>query len=114
MTRKNCARWNTSAWCIRPPMAAMNNGDNIEIKAGEFFYIAPGDDSWVIGAEPYVSAHFLEQKIMQSTGSSPSSRSARMGKLRSPRFKVDCLIVLLCLELGKKRPEPQYPACHRC
>ena|SRR5215469_5789343 len=43
-------------------MAAMSNGDNIEIKAGDFFYIAPGHDSWVIGDEPYVSLHFLGTK----------------------------------------------------
>jgi hypothetical protein len=27
------------------------------IKAGDFFYIPPGHDSWVVGDEPYVSLH---------------------------------------------------------
>ena len=40
-------------------IVAMSSGTNIEIKAGDFFYIAPGHDSWVIGDEPYVSLHFL-------------------------------------------------------
>ena len=30
-----------------------------EIKAGDFFAIGPGHDSWVVGEEPYVSLHFL-------------------------------------------------------
>jgi hypothetical protein len=39
--------------------AAMNDGRVIEMKSGDIFYIAPGHDSWVIGAEPYVSLHLL-------------------------------------------------------
>jgi hypothetical protein len=39
--------------------AAMDNGDVIEMKAGDIFYIPPGHDSWVVGNEPYVSLHFL-------------------------------------------------------
>ena len=39
--------------------AAMDNGEVIEMKAGDVFYIAPGHDSWVVGNEPYVSLHFL-------------------------------------------------------
>jgi quercetin dioxygenase-like cupin family protein len=39
--------------------AAMDDGRVIEMKAGDFFYIAPGHDSWVVGDEPYVSLHFL-------------------------------------------------------
>jgi quercetin dioxygenase-like cupin family protein len=39
--------------------AAMDDGRVIEMKAGDLFYIAPGHDSWVVGAEPYVSLHFL-------------------------------------------------------
>jgi quercetin dioxygenase-like cupin family protein len=39
--------------------AAMDDGRVIEMKAGDFFYIAPGHDSWVVGNEPYVSLHFL-------------------------------------------------------
>src|SRR5580704_6231173 len=29
------------------------------MRAGDVFYIGPGHDSWVVGAEPYVSLHFL-------------------------------------------------------
>jgi len=39
--------------------AAMSNGDIIEMRAGQVFYIPPGHDSWVVGNEPYVSLHFL-------------------------------------------------------
>jgi hypothetical protein len=39
--------------------AAMDDGRMIEMKAGDFFYIAPGHDSWVVGDEPYVSLHLL-------------------------------------------------------
>jgi len=39
--------------------AAMDNGDVIEMRAGDTFYIPPGHDSWVVGDEPYVSLHFL-------------------------------------------------------
>jgi quercetin dioxygenase-like cupin family protein len=39
--------------------AAMDDGRIIEMKPGDLFYIAPGHDSWVVGAEPYVSLHFL-------------------------------------------------------
>lgn len=39
--------------------AAMNDGTIKEMRAGDLFYIAPGHDSWVVGAEPYISLHFL-------------------------------------------------------
>jgi quercetin dioxygenase-like cupin family protein len=39
--------------------AAMSNGDVIEMRAGQVFYVPPGHDSWVVGTEPYVSLHFL-------------------------------------------------------
>jgi hypothetical protein len=28
-------------------------------KAGDFFYVPPGHDSWVVGNEPYASLHIL-------------------------------------------------------
>jgi quercetin dioxygenase-like cupin family protein len=37
----------------------MDNGEIIEMRAGDVFYIPPGHDSWVVGDEPYVSLHFL-------------------------------------------------------
>ena len=41
-------------------MAAMINGEHVELSAGSLFYVpAEAHDSWVIGDEPYVSIHFL-------------------------------------------------------
>jgi quercetin dioxygenase-like cupin family protein len=40
-------------------MAAMDDGREVEMKAGDLFYISPGHDSWVVGNEPYVSLHFM-------------------------------------------------------
>ncbi len=40
--------------------AAMVDGEVIELKPGDFFYVPPEPhDSWVVGDEPYVSLHFL-------------------------------------------------------
>jgi hypothetical protein len=39
--------------------AAMDDGEVIEMRAGDLFYIPPGHDSWVVGDEPYVSLHFM-------------------------------------------------------
>jgi quercetin dioxygenase-like cupin family protein len=40
-------------------VAKMDDGREIVMRAGEFFYIPPGHDSWVVGDEPYVSLHIL-------------------------------------------------------
>lgn len=41
-------------------MAAMKDGDEVELAAGTLFYVPPiAHNSWVIGDEPYVSLHFL-------------------------------------------------------
>jgi hypothetical protein len=29
------------------------------MRAGDFFYIPPGHDSWVVGDDPYVSLHLM-------------------------------------------------------
>ena len=40
--------------------AAMEEGEVIEMRPGDIFYIPPhSHDSWVVGDEPYVSLHFL-------------------------------------------------------
>ena len=40
--------------------AAFADGRVVELRAGELFHIpAVPHDSWVVGAEPYVSLHFL-------------------------------------------------------
>ena len=40
-------------------VVAMDDGTERLMKAGDFFYVPPGHDSWVIGDEPYVSLHIL-------------------------------------------------------
>jgi uncharacterized RmlC-like cupin family protein len=40
-------------------MAAMRDGTEKVMRAGEFFYVPPGHDSWVVGDEPYVSLHIM-------------------------------------------------------
>jgi len=37
----------------------MNNGEEVELRPGDLFFIPPGHDSWVVGNAPYVSLHFL-------------------------------------------------------
>jgi quercetin dioxygenase-like cupin family protein len=37
----------------------MEDGTEIEMKAGDLFAIAPGHDSWVVGEEPYESLHLV-------------------------------------------------------
>ncbi|MFL5545617.1 MAG: cupin domain-containing protein [Gemmatimonadaceae bacterium] len=37
----------------------MKEGAERVIGPGDFFYVPPGHDSWVVGDEPYVSLHFL-------------------------------------------------------
>jgi hypothetical protein len=40
--------------------AAFDDGQIVELRAGELFYIPPiPHDSWVVGNEPYVSLHFM-------------------------------------------------------
>jgi hypothetical protein len=38
---------------------AMADGTEVVAKAGEFFYVPPGHDSWVVGDAPYVSLHIM-------------------------------------------------------
>lgn len=40
-------------------VARMDDGPEIVMRAGDFFHVPPGHDSWVVGDEPYVSLHFL-------------------------------------------------------
>ena len=41
--------------------AAVKMADGTErvMNAGDFFYVPPGHDSWVVGDEPYVSLHIM-------------------------------------------------------
>jgi len=40
-------------------IAKMDNGREVTMRAGDFFYVPAGHDSWVVGDEPYVSLHIL-------------------------------------------------------
>jgi quercetin dioxygenase-like cupin family protein len=40
-------------------MAAMDDGTEKVMEPGDFFYVPPGHDSWVVGDEPYVSLHIM-------------------------------------------------------
>ena len=40
-------------------VAKMDDGTEQVMEAGDFFYVPPGHDSWVVGDEPYVSLHIL-------------------------------------------------------
>ena len=37
----------------------MEDGTEKVMREGEFFYVPPGHDSWVVGDEPYVSLHVV-------------------------------------------------------
>jgi quercetin dioxygenase-like cupin family protein len=37
----------------------MDDGEERVMKAGDFFHVPPGHDSWVVGGEPYVSLHVM-------------------------------------------------------
>ena len=37
----------------------MEDGSERVMNAGDFFYVPPGHDSWVVGDEPYVSLHIM-------------------------------------------------------
>jgi quercetin dioxygenase-like cupin family protein len=40
-------------------VAKMDDGREVVMKPGDFFYVPPGHDSWVVGNEEYVSLHIL-------------------------------------------------------
>ena len=40
-------------------VAEMDDGRKVVMRAGDFFYVPPGHDSWVVGDQPYTSLHFL-------------------------------------------------------
>lgn len=40
-------------------MVRMDDGTEIEMRAGDLFAVPPGHDSWVVGNEPYVSLHIM-------------------------------------------------------
>ena len=48
-------------------IAKMDDGREVFMRAGDFFYIPPGHDSWVVGDEPYVSLHILGSEQYAAT-----------------------------------------------
>jgi quercetin dioxygenase-like cupin family protein len=40
-------------------VAKMDDGDEVVMREGDFFYVPPGHDSWVVGDQEYVSLHIL-------------------------------------------------------
>jgi quercetin dioxygenase-like cupin family protein len=40
-------------------VAKMDDGREVIMRVGDFFYVPPGHDSWVVGDDPYVSLHIL-------------------------------------------------------
>lgn len=40
-------------------VARMDDAREVVMRPGDFFYVPPGHDSWVVGDEPYVSLHIL-------------------------------------------------------
>jgi quercetin dioxygenase-like cupin family protein len=40
-------------------VAKMDDGTEKVMAPGDFFYVPPGHDSWVVGDEPYVSLHIM-------------------------------------------------------
>ena len=37
----------------------MDDGEERVMEPGDFFYVPPGHDSWVVGDEPYISLHVM-------------------------------------------------------
>jgi quercetin dioxygenase-like cupin family protein len=40
-------------------IARIDDGTERLMTAGDFFYVPPGHDSWVVGDDPYISLHIL-------------------------------------------------------
>jgi quercetin dioxygenase-like cupin family protein len=45
----------------------MEDGTERVMRPGEFFYVPPGHDSWVVGDEPYVSLHIMGSESYAAT-----------------------------------------------
>ncbi|MEA2401203.1 MAG: hypothetical protein QOK00_1606 [Thermoleophilaceae bacterium] len=45
----------------------MEDGTERVMRPGEFFYVPPGHDSWVVGDEPYVSLHVVGSESYAAT-----------------------------------------------
>jgi hypothetical protein len=45
----------------------MDDGTEVLMRAGGFFYVPPRHDSWVVGDEPHVSLHILGSEEYAAT-----------------------------------------------
>ncbi|MGZ5312087.1 MAG: hypothetical protein ACXWZK_10300 [Solirubrobacterales bacterium] len=52
----------------------MKVGDGAErvMGPGDFFYVLPGHDSWVVGDKPYVSLHIMGKPGLRGLGPAQS------------------------------------------
>ena len=57
--QKSCAVEHVGLVVSGQAVAKMDDGREVVMKAGDFFVVPPGHDSWVVGDEPYVSLHFM-------------------------------------------------------
>jgi quercetin dioxygenase-like cupin family protein len=46
----------------------MDDGTERVMQEGDFFHVAPGHDSWVVGDEPYVSLHIIGGETYATSG----------------------------------------------
>ena len=62
----------------------MADGTERVMRAGEFFYVPPGHDSWVVGDEPYVSLHIMGSESYARADATPRlpARSGNCYKVR--------------------------------
>jgi quercetin dioxygenase-like cupin family protein len=58
-----------------------DDGREIVMKPGRFFYVPPGHDSWVVADEPYVSLHLMGSESYATD----STRGATEAQTRSSR-----------------------------
>ena len=52
----------------------MSDGSERVMREGEFFYVPPGHDSWVVGDEPYVSLHIMGSESYAAGESTAEAR----------------------------------------
>ena len=56
-------------YCISGRMhVRMNDGDEMEVAAGDAIRIPPGHDAWVVGEEPYVGVDFTGGAVYAKQG----------------------------------------------
>ena len=58
-------KWSEHVGLVLSGQAAVKMADGTEkvMGEGEFFYVPPGHDSWVVGDEPYVSLHVVGSEV---------------------------------------------------